>query len=167
MIRHYPRAALTGHRPGTLGEDRSAWVREALAEVADGLKGRYGTTEAISGMALGADTWWAQAALAAELDLAAYLPCPQQADRWPEDDRRTWARLCAAARREVVIAEHYSVRALHARNSAMLADCDALVAVHDPSVTTGGTTTTVARARRAGRPVLHVDPVARTLGWLR
>lgn len=166
MTRHYPSVALTGHRPGALGPDAAAWVRDALARVATGLQERYGTVEAISGLALGSDTWWAQAALDADLRLAVYLPCPQQADRWPETDRVRWARLRAAASREVVISPTYSVRALHARNEAMLRDCDALAAVHDPAITTGGTATTVAKARTVGRPVLHIDPAARTYRWI-
>lgn len=158
--------ALTGHRRAGLSADGAAWVRDTLPEVARGLAGRYGTTEAISGLALGSDTWWARAALDAGLELAAYLPCPQQADRWHPDDRAVWADLRRAASREVVHSPVYSVSALHGRNAAMLADCDALVGVHDPSVTTGGTATVLRRAHFLRRPVLHLDPVARTVRWL-
>lgn len=163
----YPSVALTGHRRQSLTPDQRTWVADTLRDVvAPGFAARYGTTEAISGMALGADTWWAQAALDAGLDLAAYLPSPDQANRWQSGDREVWASLRSRASREVVLGPTYSVRLLHARNDAMLRDADALIAVWLPDKTTGGTYGALRKAQRTGLPVLHVDPAAQQLRWM-
>ena len=79
----------------------------------------------------------------------------------PEDVAR-WRELRERAAHEVVIANEYSVGALHARNDAMLSNCDLVVAVWDPSKTTGGTASAVQKAQGKGLPILHLDPVART-----
>lgn len=162
----YSSVALTGHRPQSLDRAQRRWVRDSLHDVANGFASRYGTTEAISGMALGADTWWAQAALAAGLDLAAYLPSPDQASRWRQEDRRVWEQLRSRAAREVVLGPAYRVQLLFARNEAMLRDADALVAVWLTDQRSGGTFDTTGKALRRGLPVLHIDPASRRIGWL-
>lgn len=158
--------ALTGHRRDGISHADRPWVVDTLGHVAARLGERYGAREAISGMAVGADTWWAQAALEHGLSLAAYLPCPQQADRWATVDRETWTSLRSCASREWVASDHYTLQSLHSRNARMVDDCDALVAVLDPARSTGGTASTVRRARAKGLDTLHVDPIARTLRWM-
>lgn len=109
----YRSVALTGHRRQALTPDQRVWVARTLRDVvAPGFAARYGTTEAISGMALGADTWWAQAALSAGLDLAAYIPSPDQAGRWKAQDRALWHDLRSQATREVVLGPRYQARSV-------------------------------------------------------
>ena len=66
--------ALTGHRPQHLDAQQSAWARVVIPQVMARLVTVYGMRVAISGMALGADTWWALAALSAGVELHAYIP---------------------------------------------------------------------------------------------
>jgi ribA/ribD-fused uncharacterized protein len=161
-IRHDPpdrwvRVALTGHR--SLSVDEYGFAEQELIRLAAKLRDEHGTTTAISGMAVGADTLWADTALQAGLQLWAYIPFPQQeADRrWTHEDRAHWAHLRSRAEREVVLGTGYDVRLLHARNDAMLRDSDLLIAVCDPSRTAGGTAATLEKARQAGKPVVVVD----------
>jgi hypothetical protein len=157
----WERVALTGHRSLSIAE--YGFAGGELARLAVKLRDEHGTTTAISGMAVGADTLWADAALQAGLQLWAYIPFPQQeADRrWTHEDRAHWAHLRSRAEREVVLGTSYDVRLLHARNDAMLRDSDLLIAVCDPLRTVGGTAATLKKARKAGKPIIIVDIAAR------
>lgn len=162
----YPTVALTGHRPKYFTPSQASWVRDSLAHVAARLREHYATTTAISGMALGTDTWWAQSVLEAGLELHTYIPFPQQADNWDRAQVVVWNDLRRQAAKDVVLGDHYSVGLLHARNAAMIAAADAVVAVWRPDVTAGGTFDAVVKAKRSGRRILHVDPAASSVGWL-
>lgn len=161
----YPRVMVTGHRPQKLPTDSHDWVRLELERVATKLRDTAGMEVGISGMALGADTWWGFATLFAWCDLWAFIPFPQQPDPWPAQQRAEWQELRDRATHEVVIAGEYSVGALHARNDAMLANSDLVVAVLDPSIEGGGTASCVRKAQAQGKPILHVDPVYRVTTW--
>jgi len=160
-IDRWERVALTGHR--TLSIAEYGFAEEELVRLAVKLRDEHGTTTAISGMAVGADALWADAALQAGLQLWAYIPFPQQEEdrRWTAEDRADWAHLRSRAEREVVLGDHYDVRLLHARNDAMLRDADLLIAVCDPRRTVGGTASTLKKARKAAKPIVIVDIVAR------
>jgi uncharacterized phage-like protein YoqJ len=120
----------------------------------------------VSGLALGSDLWWAQAALDAGLELWAAVPFPQQADRWPAADRATWRRLLDQAAKIRTFGQEPSTGLLHARNDGMLDVSAAVVAVWRPSVTTGGTASAVRKAQSRRMPVVHLDPDRRTVGQL-
>lgn len=163
----YPRVALTGHRSRAFSPEQAAWVQVTLAQCAARFAGTYGSRVAISGLALGADTWWALAGLSAGLALHAYVPFEGQADTFTPADRALWQALRAAASWQTVIHDGpYDVRAFHARNDAMLAAADAVVAVWLPGVTRGGAASTVRKALARGLPVLHVDPASRAVQWM-
>lgn len=156
----WPVVALTGHRPQHLSAPARDWVRTNLLSCATWLREQRNTTIAVSGFALGADLWWAAAAVRAGLELWAYLPYPQQAQHWPVADRAEWARLRGLANpaRERVFGDRYSVQALHARNDGMLDDGDALVSVWDPGKTDGGTYSATRKASQRGMAGIHLDP---------
>lgn len=155
------RVAVTGHRPQHLRPEQQAFARAELARLAAKVRDQHGTTVAISGMALGADTWWAQAALAAGIDLWAYIPFEVQGGRWRERDQAVWSDLRARAARELVLATNYDVRLLHARNEYMIRDADVLIAIHDPAKTTGGTASAISKARSSGKTLILTDVVSR------
>lgn len=150
--------AATGHRPkGLLGS--GDWVMGELRRVATRLRDEFGTEVAISGMALGTDTMWAVAALDAGLELWAYVPFPQQSDRWPSPDRERWRTILERASRVETVSDRFSVMALFERNRAMARQADALVAVLDPLATKGGT---VSMVRESRVPTIVIDPRNRT-----
>lgn len=161
----YPRAMVTGHRPKYLTESEMAWSQVALHHTAWRLRSVYGTQHAIAGGALGADTIWALAALAAGMHLHLYIPFEDQPNPWPAYDQAVWAELRRKAKTERIIGgKTYDVKMLHARNDAMLADADLVVALYIPGET-GGTASAVAKARSKRQPLLLLDPRGRTIRW--
>lgn len=154
----WTRVALTGHRPQHMSSEARDWVQQTLPAILDRLRREHQTSVVISGMALGADTWWAQAAVASSTPLWAYVPCPGQTDPWPNvADRDKWHRLMDTAERTVIIAEQYHPRVMFARNELMFRDADLVVAVHDPRKTSGGTYEGIKKARSMGKPVLYMN----------
>lgn len=153
----FEKVMVTGHRPQGLTEEQAAFSKRALMAVGRQLKRDFGTVEAISGMALGVDTWWALIALKLELDLAAYIPFPQQPQPWAQKDKDQWSELRHEASREVVCGDEFSVRMLHVRNDAMIKDADLAIAVWSPSQLRGGTASAVQKIRKRGMPMILID----------
>lgn len=153
----YPKVMVTGHRPFDLTEEQITKGNQLLLKVAKRLRDSYGMTEAISGMALGADTVWAKIALSLNVDLAAYIPFPQQPNKWSEKDKRVWERLRSSAARERVFSDTFAMKWLFVRNSEMIKDSDLTIAVLDPDRTKGGTVSAVAEARRLNQPLIIID----------
>lgn len=150
---------VTGHRPTDLSGTQINFAKSSLVKLAGGLQEK-GMTEAISGMALGADTWWALTALALDIPLAAYIPFQAQASDWMDYDKVLWSDIRRRAQREVLVSRTGSGRRaplFHARNDRMINDCDVAIAVWCPSKTTGGTASTVKKLRATTKPILIVD----------
>lgn len=170
---------VTGHRPQHLDAGERAWVQTALTNTAWRLRSTYGMAHAVTGMALGADIWWALAALATGVDLHAYVPFPTQPDFWSEDDQALWREIldrCATTKTILDRAPRdrgESIRNLHARNDAMLnvtaRRSGLVVAVwKSETVAAGGTASAVKKARSLGLPLLICDPDTRRIrreGW--
>lgn len=154
----FPKVMVTGHRPKSFGAGDAQWSVRELQRTMKRLQMFHGAEEAITGMALGADTWWAESALKLNIPFAAYIPFEAQPDAWVQEDREKWRKLRELAQREVVLGDHYDVRLLHARNDAMLRDADLCVALWRKSATTGGTASTVNKARSMGKPLIILDP---------
>jgi uncharacterized phage-like protein YoqJ len=160
-VTSWPAVMVTGHRPQHLRPDVRPWVRSELVRLALKLRNEHGTTVGISGMAIGADLWWAATAVKAGLTLHAHVPFPQQPDKWRDEDKAEWQRLLGLAAHTETYGAGFSVRLLHARNDGMIRACDLAIAVHDPRKTEGGTASAVRKLLALGRPVVHVDPWAR------
>lgn len=158
MGRHFARVMVTGHRPQGIPAESHQWVEQELERLAIKLRDEHGTQIGISGMALGSDIWWAKAVKFAWLDLWAFIPFPQQADRWQPADVALWNEMRSRAAHEIVIAPEYSVQALFQRNEVMLENSDLVIAVWDPTTTSGGTYATVQSAVRRGLPIIHLHP---------
>lgn len=163
---HFTRVACTGHRPQNLPAGSQPWVIDELDRVAAKLRAEYGLEIAISGGAIGADLWWADAAHRAGARVWVYKPFPQQQDRWTRDWQQHYARVCSYAGRVAVLGTHADKSLLFARNDWMIRDCDALVAVVDPWHTRGGTYAAVKSALHR-KPIIHIDVRARTTRFIR
>lgn len=159
--RRWTRVAVTGHRPKLLTDAQADFARGELDRLAVKLKESHHTQVAISGLALGADTWWASSALAAGLDLWSYVPFWHQPDAWSPQHAQRWQELLGESTRQLVLGDEYDVRLLHARNDFMIRDANLLIAVYNPQITTGGTASAVAKARAAGKAIVLVDVEAR------
>lgn len=155
------RVGITGHRPQFLSPAENSWVAEVLPALMRSLRQNWGAQVAISGMALGADTVWANSALDHGLRLWGYLPSPDQASRWNPQDQEKHADLATNASRLVVLGENYDQRWLRARNDLIIRDSNVLVAVHKEGKTSGGTAAVIRKARACKARLIRVNVTRR------
>ncbi len=156
--------AFTGHRPHKLpwhtdeADPRCLAVKEMIARR---LREAYdlGCREFLCGMALGCDLFFAEAVLQLreqdpDLRLIALLPCPNQADRWPEQERQRYQLLCSRCDEVETLELRYSEGCMLRRNRVLVERAQVLISVYDGS--TGGTGNTVSCARQLGLQILPV-----------
>lgn len=167
-----PHIMVTGHRD--LPADQNAWVESELRRITEKLIKERGEFVALGGVALGVDTQWAQTALDMSLPVWSYVPFPGQARRWPRPNQVERQGILDRSERVVTvqpaeITERSAVvRALHARNDAMLNAVNAggaVVAVLDIRGT-GGTFSAVRKAIARSLPILRVNPTTRSTSWI-
>lgn len=148
--------AATGHRPAKLGGYGPDAARRRLVLARSWLE-VVRPTRVVSGMALGWDQDWAQAAVDLGIPFVAAVPFIGQERAWPELSQRTFAVLLARAAEVVIVSPGgYSPGAMHARNHWMVDRCDLLAALWDGS--SGGTADCVGYAERVGRPMVNLWP---------
>ena len=145
--------ALTGHRPqrlpwGGREEDPRCAALKQQIDSAIQQAAACGCETFLCGMARGCDTWFAEAVLKQGLRLEAVIPCPEQADRWPDADRRRYQGLLLRCGAIHVLEDGYSEGCMLRRNRAMVDMADLLITVYDG--TGGGTGSTVAYAKEKG-----------------
>ena len=149
----------TGHRP-----DKLPWgIREEDPRCA-ALKGRIaaaleeayaaGVRHFISGMARGADLYFAEEVLALrerhpEITLECARPCESQADRWPAGERERYQGILERCDYETLVQHHYDRFCMMRRNRYMVDRSARIIAVYD-GVPRGGTAQTLAYALRCG-----------------
>ncbi len=172
--------SVTGHRPKDLfGYDEhiegTQWILATLRSLVEAFMARSSETVFVSGMALGVDQWWAEAAQSCGGRLHCYVPFAGQELAWKDPAAR--ARYRHIGRRAEQV--HYTrgedqlrersfseVRELLlARNDDMVSVADVVVAVWSGK-RSGGTYHCLRSALRAGKRVLWVDPFQRTVQWL-
>ncbi|MCI8916016.1 MAG: DUF1273 domain-containing protein [Oscillospiraceae bacterium] len=156
----------TGHRPDKLpwglneGDPRCAALKASLARALEGLY-RRGFRHFISGMAMGCDLYFAEAALELRARLPGVtvegaVPCPTQASRWPEPLRRRWRAILDACDLETVVQQNYDRFCMLRRDRYMVDRSAAVLAVLNG--TPGGTQYTLNYAMDQGREILLLDP---------
>lgn len=149
----------TGHRPDKLPwgtrEDDPGCVRlkERLAE-AIGRAYSAGYRHFISGMARGADLYFAEAVLelrrrCPEVTLEGARPCETQADAWPPEEQERYQRILDRCDFETLVQHHYDRWCMMRRNRYMVDRAARIIAVYD-GVPKGGTAQTLAYALRRG-----------------
>ena len=149
----------TGHRPPKCYESDPA-LREAIAaEIEAALAAGY--TTFMGGMALGADTVFAEEVLkrrqnGTPLCFVAAVPCETQDARWSFDQQRRYRQLLAQADTVVVMCERYEPYCMNARNRYMVENSRRLIAVWDGS--NGGTANTVRLAEEYGLEIRRIYP---------
>ena len=138
--------AVTGHRPRRLKnqeEDIKKWLSSQLD--------KYKCTEAISGMAQGADQIFAQVAVNKDIPLICCYPYRKNFFHQEEQ------RILSKAKDIKFISKTYTGNRVYwFRDKYMVDNCDLLLAVWD-GVKTGGTWLTVDYARRIGKPIVYYD----------
>ncbi len=159
------RVSFTGYRESKLpffGRDDPllAEFKERLSDTILKLIGD-GAREFYSGMALGADTYAAEAVLQAkerfpEISLIAVVPCSDQDKLWNGAQQQRYRELLAQCDRIITISPKYDKGCMHKRNRALVELCDILVAVYDGKP--GGTQYTVNYAKKIGRKIIELPP---------
>lgn len=155
--------ALTGHRPHKLGGEYngegpvSNWLLRQLSSYLRDTK----PEKVISGMAIGADMLWAEAAVNLQIPLIAAVPFVGQESKWPSVSQDRYKLLLAKAAEVVIVCEGgYASWKMQKRNEWMVDHSDVLLAVWDGS--SGGTGNCVAYARspaaKAGYIIDRINP---------
>lgn len=156
----------TGHRPNKLPwrhneEDfRCIALKEKLQDVISALY-FSGIRHYICGMALGCDTYFAEAVLSfrnehEDITLEAAVPCPGQPDKWSESDRKRYNHIISECDYETLINQQYTKECYLDRNRYMVDNSSVLIAVFDGSF--GGTMQTVNYAAKRGLEILRITP---------
>ena len=137
------RIAVTGHRPKRLkGQQKE--VKKWLSEQLD----KYECTEAISGMAQGADQIFAQVAVEKDVPLTCCYPYRKSFFHQEEQ------KILNKAEDIKFISEAYTGNRVYwFRDKYMVDNCDLLLAVWD-GIKAGGTWLTINYAQKIGKPVI-------------
>lgn len=149
--------AFSGHRPqrlpwGSREEDsRCAALKQLMNEAIDRAVAQ-GCHTFLCGMARGCDTYFAEVVLEKGLRLEAMVPCPEQADTWPEKDRQRYRSLLLRCGDIHILETAYSEGCMLRRNRAMIDQADLLITVYDGAG--GGTASTVAYAKSQGVEII-------------
>jgi len=155
------RVGITGHQRL---EDSEGWpwvagvMREELARVAPPLVG-------VTSLAVGADQLLAQLILERGGTIHAVLPFANIERSFAPEDVSTYRQLVRQATIEVLDTPGTDEDAYLAAGQRVVEMSDLIVAVWNgkPAKGKGGTADVVAYARRRGVPLIHIDPVARTV----
>lgn len=155
----------TGHRPNKLPwgtDERDPRCLDLKRRIAGAVAEAYdrGYRHYICGMALGADFYFCEAALALRderpgITLEAAIPCEEQAARWAERDRDRYFALVGLCDFETVVQHHYDRGCMLRRNRYMVDHASLLITAFDGTL--GGTLYTITYARRQGLDVVTLD----------
>ena len=154
----------TGHRPGKLpwrydeGDPRCLALKRRIADAVEAAY-QEGFRHFLCGMALGCDLYFCECVLQLRQDhpdvtVEAAVPCPTQADAWPPDQRRRYARLVAACDYETLVSQRYGPACMQRRDRYMVDHASLLIAAFDGSP--GGTRYTVEYAMRRGVEIVDL-----------
>lgn len=166
--------SLTGHRPSNLAgynlkQPYYERLRQRLIRIIERSLNKFPVVECHSGMALGADTIWAQAIVECQqkygrdrIKFIAEIPSEQQPSRWQEKDQKMWHYLMSKADSF----NEYSAAnegksypyILNQRNIGMIKACDILIAVYDDKIKKGGTANGVRDGIRMNKFITYIRP---------
>lgn len=147
--------AATGHRPDKLG-GYGPEVSARLTRFAEAyLDLFFRPSSVITGMALGWDTAWAQAAARLRIPFIAAVPFEGQECRWPLGSQQLYRALLEKAKEVVVVSPGgYDPAKMQIRNQWMVDHADLVVALWNGS--SGGTANCVRYAESQGKPIDNV-----------
>ena len=161
--------AFTGHRPGKLPwqfNERDPRCVDLKRRIRDAVETAYeeGYRHFISGMAMGCDLYFCECALALrsrhpEVTVEAAIPCPTQAEDWPEGERLRYRTLVAACDDRTLISDRYTRDCMQRRNRYLVDHASLLIAAYDG--TAGGTRYTIQYAIGRGLDIVDLPVVLR------
>jgi uncharacterized phage-like protein YoqJ len=157
------RVAITGHRPNKLGNDYNGTgpISQYIKEEIYGFLRHHEPSVAISGMALGVDTLFANISLHEPYieKLIAAIPFVGQERMWPYTSQEIYRFILESPKVEKVIVSEggYHPSKMQIRNMWMVDNCDVLIAVWDGSP--GGTGNCVKYAQSVNKKIYRIDPL--------
>ena len=154
----------TGHRPTKLpwrydeADPRCTALKRRMTDAVE-LAYEQGYRHFICGMAMGCDLYFCECVLALrerrpEVTIEAAIPCPTQADAWPEAQRARYRALVEACDFETMVSARYTSSCMQRRDRYMVDHASLLIAAFDGSA--GGTRYTMEYAMRRGISVVDL-----------
>lgn len=166
--------AFTGHRSQKLGfeseSSEECLLLKSKIHATIKLAMSEGYRAFITGMASGVDTWAAEEVLLLktrfpEIKLYAAVPYKKQYEKLYNWQKERYFRILSRCERVFLISEEYNKACLHQRNAFMIENADLLISVYDGSK--GGTSNTVALAKKKGIDIYNINPSENPLFDLR
>lgn len=155
----------SGHRPTGLpwcANESDGRCTELKLELAARLEAIYalGYRHFMCGMAMGCDTYFAEAVLALrdsrpEVTLEAVIPCGSQPDKWAAKDRLRYNSLIDRCDKVTVLQASYTPDCMMRRNRYMVDRSSLLLCCFGGKP--GGTMKTILYAQRSGVTVITID----------
>lgn len=161
--------AFTGHRPQNLpwqfneADTNCLKLKQILNQQISQLA-ENGFTDFLSGMALGSDTWAAEAVLNLRkkkpaLKLHCILPCKTQAEKWPVSEQERYQKILAQADSIFFTSRNYHPNCMLERNRFMVEKARLLLAVYNGQPHSG-TAAAVRHAQRLGCDIIIINPIS-------
>lgn len=161
--------AFTGHRPQNLpwqfneADTNCLKLKQILNQQISQLA-KNGFTDFLSGMALGSDTWAAEAVLNLRkkkpaLKLHCILPCKTQAEKWPVSEQERYQKILAQADSIFFTSRNYHPNCMLERNRFMVEKAHLLLAVYNGQPHSG-TAAAVRHAQKLGCDIIIINPIS-------
>lgn len=161
--------AFTGHRPQNLpwqfneADTNCLKLKQILNQQISQLV-ENGFTDFLSGMALGSDTWAAEAVLNLRkkkpaLKLHCILPCKTQAEKWPVSEQERYQKILAQADSIFFTSRNYHPNCMLERNRFMVEKAHLLLAVYNGQPHSG-TAAAVRHAQKLGCDIIIINPIS-------
>lgn len=161
--------AFTGHRPQNLPwqfneADKNCLKLKQILNQQISQLAKNGFTDFLSGMALGSDTWAAEAVLNLRkkkpaLKLHCILPCKTQAEKWPVSEQERYQKILAQADSIFFTSRNYHPNCMLERNRFMVEKARLLLAVYNGQPHSG-TAAAVRHAQRLGCDIIIINPIS-------
>lgn len=158
----------TGHRPGKLPwgyDERDSRCVELKRRMMAAVDAAYeeGYRHFLCGMAMGCDFYFCECVLSLrarrrDVTIEAAIPCPGQADGWPEAERTRYRALISACNYETMVSGRYTPDCMQRRDRYMVDHSSLLIAAFNG--TAGGTRYTVEYAMRRGISIVDLPVTA-------
>lgn len=150
----------TGHRPKYLPcgyDENHPWLISLIEDLNYWIRTNQ-PSQIISGVAIGWDTWVAEAALVNNIPLLCYIPFKGQEQKWPQKAQDRYNDIIKASKASVYISKAYHPNVFFDRNRDMVDDSDTILSLLSPDVTSGGTYFTVNYARAQKKSIINFWP---------
>lgn len=169
MLSKETTCCFTGHRISRLpwrdreDDPRCIKLKQTLYDTVEAIY-HSGIRHYICGMATGSDLFFCEAVLSLrkqypDITLEAAIPCPEQAQRWPENLQKRYLSLLSQCDFHTVVSKRYTPDCMLRRNRYMVDQSSVLIAVYNGTANPrSGTCSTMLYAIRQGVEIIEITP---------